>query len=119
MVISAAFELSMLSIFRNCGYLPMRTPILLFALMLSMSIVGDAVASEKTVALSVETMVCGPDPHNVKDALLKIMGVSNVQISLTDKTATVTFDDQKATVNALLTAMAGAGYAALAKDVVQ
>ena len=97
----------------------MRTPIFLFALTLSMPIVGDAVASEKTVALSVETMVCGPDPHNVKDALLKITGVETVQISLTDKTATVTFDDEKATVNTLLAAMAGAGYAALAKDVVQ
>jgi copper chaperone CopZ len=80
--------------------------------------VASAIAGEKTVSLLIATMVCGPDPHNVKNALTGIGGVSDVSISLADKTATVTFDDQKVSIDGLLTTMAGAGYTGLVKDAV-
>jgi periplasmic mercuric ion binding protein len=73
-------------------------------------------AAEKQVVIDVATMVCGPDPHNIKNTLAAHSGVSEVKISLADKTATVKFDDQKSTVDQMLSAMAGAGYASLIKQ---
>ena len=75
-----------------------------------------ALAADHTVTLDVSTMVCGPDPHNIKNTLAALTGVSSVQISLEQKTATVTFDDQKSTIDQMLSAMAGAGYASLVKN---
>jgi periplasmic mercuric ion binding protein len=72
-------------------------------------------AKEKRVVIDVATMVCGPDPHSIKSTLSSLAGVSEVKISLADKTATVKFDDEKSTVDQLLSAMAGAGYASLVK----
>jgi periplasmic mercuric ion binding protein len=72
-------------------------------------------ATEKLVVIDVATMVCGPDPHSIKSTLSSLAGVSEVKISLADKTATVKFDDEKSTVDQLLSAMAGAGYASLVK----
>ena len=72
-------------------------------------------ATEKVVVLDVATMVCGPDPHSIKSTLSSLTGVSEVKISLADKTATVKFDDQKSTIDQMLSAMAGAGFASLVK----
>ena len=73
-------------------------------------------AADRIVTLDVSTMVCGPDPHNIRNTLAGLDGVSSVQISLEQKTATVTFDDQKSSVDQMLSAMAGAGYASLVKN---
>ncbi len=75
-----------------------------------------AFAAEHNVTLDVSTMMCGADPHNIKNALSSLAGVSKVEIFLEQKTAIVTFDDQKSTVDQMLSAMAGAGYASLVKD---
>lgn len=72
-------------------------------------------ATEKLVVIDVATMVCGPDPHSIQSTLSSLAGVSEVKISLADKTATVKFDDQKSTIDQMLSAMAGAGYASLVK----
>jgi periplasmic mercuric ion binding protein len=77
--------------------------------------VSQVWATEKLVVLDVATMVCGPDPHSIKSTLSSLAGVSEVKISLADKTATVKFDDEKSSVDQLLSAMAGAGYASLVK----
>jgi periplasmic mercuric ion binding protein len=91
----------------------MRIQLISFWLLtLSMSPVW---ATEKLVVIDVATMVCGPDPHSIKSTLSSLAGVSEVKISLADKTATVKFDDEKSTVDQLLSAMAGAGYASLVK----
>ena len=42
-------------------------------------------AAERNVTLDVSTMVCGPDPHNIKNTLAALAGVKNVQISLEQK----------------------------------
>ena len=75
-----------------------------------------SLAAEHTVTLDVSTMMCGADPHNIKNALSSLAGVSKVEIYLQQKTAVVTFDDQKSTVDQMLSAMAGAGYASLVKS---
>jgi periplasmic mercuric ion binding protein len=77
--------------------------------------VSQVWATEKLVVLDVATMVCGPDPHSIKSTLSSLAGVSEVKISLADKTATVKFDDEKSSVDQMLSAMAGAGYASLVK----
>ena len=75
-----------------------------------------AIAAEHNVTLDVSTMMCGADPHNIKNALSSLAGVSKVEIYLQQKTAIVTFDDQKSTIDQMLSAMAGAGYASLVKS---
>jgi len=80
---------------------------------LSFAICDAVTAAPQSIALSVATMVCGPDPLNIKLALQAVPGVTDVQISLENKTAMVSFDNEKSSVDALLQAIAGAGYAAL------
>lgn len=75
-----------------------------------------ALAAERNVTLDVSAMMCGADPHNIKNALSSLAGVSKVEIFLQQKTAVVTFDDQKSSVDQMLSAMAGAGYASLVKS---
>ena len=71
-------------------------------------------AAGATISLSIESMTCGPDPHSIRAALEAVPGVSAVTIGLETRTATVTFDDEKLSVNQLLAAVGGAGHAALA-----
>ena len=61
-----------------------------------------ALASQKTVTLSVPGMTCSACPITVKAALKRVDGVSSVQVRYEERDATVTFDDEKteATTNA-------------------
>ncbi len=77
--------------------------------------IGAANAADQKIVIEVGTMVCGADPHNIKNSLAAISGVKQVDISLPDKTATITYDDQVSNANAMLVAIAGAGYAGLVK----
>ena len=92
----------------------MRLTLIMFAICLSFA--TNLWAAEKQIVIDVATMVCGPDPHNIKNTLAALTGVSDVKISLADKTATVKFDDQKSSIDQMLSAMAGAGYASLVKQ---
>lgn len=67
-------------------------------------------ADTKTVVLDVPTMYCEMCPITVKKAISKVAGVSGVEVSYEKKQAIVTFDDAKATVEALTKATANAGY---------
>lgn len=71
-----------------------------------------AIAAEQTVTLDVANMTCASCPYIVKKSLTAIPGVTKVSVSFEDKSATVTFDDQKASTNALIAATTGAGYPA-------
>ncbi len=73
---------------------------------------GHALALPQSVSIAVDTMTCGPDPHNIKAALQALPGVTDVMISLENKTATVSFDNDKSSPEAMLRAIAAAGYAA-------
>ena len=92
----------------------MRLTLIMFAICLSLA--TNLWAAEKQIVIDVATMVSGPDPHNIKNTLAALTGVSDVKISLVDKTATVKFDDQKTSIDQMLSAMAGAGYASLVKQ---
>ncbi|MCA8926589.1 MAG: cation transporter [Alphaproteobacteria bacterium] len=67
-------------------------------------------AAERTVILAVDNMYCAACPHIVSTSLYRIDGVAVVAISNADKTATVTFDDARASVADLIKATTDAGY---------
>jgi mercuric ion binding protein len=69
-----------------------------------------AFAETKTVTLSVPGMNCDLCPLTIRKAISKVPGVTSVEASYEKKQAVVTFDDSKASVEALLKATANAGY---------
>ena len=71
---------------------------------------GGALAGEKTVTLSVPGMYCASCPYIVKQSLAKVDGVGQVSASFETKTASVTYDDQKTDLAALIAATTQAGY---------
>jgi periplasmic mercuric ion binding protein len=80
----------------------------LLALVLS---AGVAFASPpQTATLAVENMTCGTCPIVVKKALERVPGVSATLVDFDKKTATVTFDPDKATTARLTQATAEAGF---------
>lgn len=73
-------------------------------------ILGPAFAGERTVTLAVENMTCATCPFIVKQTLVSVPGVIEVDVSLEDRIAIVTFDDAQTNVPALTAATAGNGY---------
>jgi periplasmic mercuric ion binding protein len=69
-----------------------------------------ALAGEKTVTLAVPGMYCAACPIIVKSSLQAVPGVEKVVVSLADKTAVVTFDDDKTAPPALIAATTKVGY---------
>jgi copper chaperone CopZ len=73
---------------------------------------GMAHAAEQTTVLHIEAMMCGADPHIVKDSLSKLKGVDRVTIVLDAKNVIVSFDNAEVSVADLMTASGAAGYPA-------
>jgi mercuric ion binding protein len=67
-------------------------------------------ATPKTVTLAVQNMTCKLCPITVRKSLEKVPGVSAVKVDFDKKTATVTYDADKAKPEALTQATANAGY---------
>ncbi len=76
---------------------------------------AQAFAETQTVTLSVPGMNCDLCPLTVKKAISKVPGVTSVAASYEKRQAVVTFDDSKATVEALTKATANAGYPSTVK----
>ena len=76
-----------------------------------------AYAVEKTVKLSVPGMTCGSCPYIVKSAISAVRGVTLVQTTLDDRSATVTFDDAVASVDAIIKSTKDVGYESLVMGV--
>lgn len=64
----------------------------------------------ETITLQVSGMSCGHCQMAVKKALQGVSGVSDAQVDLSRKNATVTYDPAKASVDDLKTAIVAAGY---------
>ena len=75
-----------------------------------------ALATVRTISLSVPGMNCEVCPITVRKALEKIPGVSKVNVSFEKKEANVTFDDVKTNIQALENATLAAGYKSTAKQ---
>ena len=73
-------------------------------------------AAPRTVTLFIPGMSCAACPITVKKALMKVDGVSKVDIDLEKREATVSFDDEKASVEALTKATTEAGYPSTVKE---
>ncbi len=69
-----------------------------------------ASAAERTVTLAVDNMYCDACPYIVKQSLARVPGVETVVVSYEQKSATVTYDDRKTTLDALTSATTQAGY---------
>jgi len=82
---------------------------LLIALLAALPLAALA-APPKTVTLTVQNMTCPLCPITVKKLLEKVAGVSAVQVDFDKKTATVTYDPDKAQTEALTKATTNAGY---------
>ena len=67
-------------------------------------------AAPRTVTLDVKNMTCALCPITVKKSLEKVSGVSAVKVDFDKKTATVTYDPDKAQPEALTEATTNAGY---------
>src|SRR6202167_2813770 len=67
-------------------------------------------APPQTATLVVETMTCRTCPIVVKKALENVPGVSSTAVDFDKKTATVTFDPDKATTARLTQATTEAGF---------
>lgn len=85
------------------SFLPMLGVALLAAMV-------PALAAERTVMLAIEHMTCELCPPIVKRSLSRVPGVAKAEVSARQKTATVVFDDQKTTIQALISATTDAGY---------
>jgi periplasmic mercuric ion binding protein len=67
-------------------------------------------ATPETVTLDVKNMTCELCPITVKKSLEKVSGVSVVKVNFDCKTATVTYDPDKAQPESLTRATTNAGY---------
>jgi mercuric ion binding protein len=92
----------------------MRAP-LIASFAVAMLVSALAHAGERTVTLAVENMYCAACPHIVSKSLDRVDGVVAVAVSNEDKTATVTFDDARASVADLIRATTDAGYPSKAR----
>ncbi|HBT33248.1 MAG TPA: mercury resistance system periplasmic binding protein MerP [Pusillimonas sp.] len=92
----------------------MRKLTVLFALATALS--SPAWAADKLVTLSIPGMTCGACPITVRTALNRIPGVEKIGIDEAHKLVSVTYDDSKTNVQALVEATKDAGYPSSAKQ---
>ena len=71
---------------------------------------GTSLAAERTVRLAVDGMWCAGCSYVVKKTLAGVRGVTEVDVSMADRSALVTFDGAKTEVAALTEATAGVGF---------
>ena len=92
----------------------MKKSLIATALFLFVSL--PALAAPQTVTLSVPGITCSACPITVKAALNRVEGVISVDVRYEERDATVTFDDEKTTVEALTQATTNAGYPSTLKQ---
>lgn len=83
--------------------------LLLSAFIAAAPLSGTAGASQ-TVTLDVKNMTCAACPITVKKAINQVPGVVNATVDYESRTAVVTFDASKVSVEAITKATAHAGY---------
>lgn len=88
----------------------MKNLVLGFVLGVAVFTASAAFAAEKTVKLSVPDMFCASCPYMVKQAISAVDGVKAVEATIDDRSATVTYDDAAATLEAIRKATADIGY---------
>mgnify|MGYP001081368048 CR=1 FL=1 len=82
---------------------------LLIAALVALPVAALA-ATTKTITLDVQNMTCPVCPITVRKSLEKVDGVGMVKVNSGTKTATVTYDPDKAQPEALIKATTNAGF---------
>ena len=83
--------------------------LLLSAFIAAAPLSGTAGASQ-TVTLEVKNMTCAACPITVKKAINQVPGVVSATVEYESRTAIVTYDSSKTSVEAITKATADAGY---------
>lgn len=89
---------------------------MLFASLALAAVIAPVWAATRTVTLAVPGMTCAACPITVKKSLLKVEGVSKVDVGFEKREAVVTYDDAKTSVQKLTKATEDAGYPSNAKQ---
>jgi len=71
---------------------------------------SPALSEEQTIKLSVPAMSCASCPYIVEGAVSQLDGVSSVEATMDDRSATVVFDDAVTSTDAILKATYNVGY---------
>lgn len=82
----------------------------LLILSLALLATGPVLAASQTVELAVDNMTCVTCAPLVQRTLERIEGVEAVSVSFREQAATVTFDDERTSVEALTGATRKAGF---------
>ncbi|SRR5713226_9033761 len=83
---------------------------LLAAVVATLALAAPAWASPQTVTLNVPGMTCPACPITIKKALMRVQGVSKVDVRFEKKQVVVNFDDAKTNTDALVKATTNAGF---------
>lgn len=73
---------------------------------------SSSFAGQKTAEISLPTVQCGMCAKTIEKALNKVDGVTNADVDIENKKATVTYDDSKTSLEQIESAITGAGYGA-------
>ncbi|MBO9378122.1 heavy metal transporter [Sphingomonas histidinilytica] len=88
---------------------------ILSASVLSPPAAAARTAATQTATFAIQNMTCALCPVTVKSAMERVRGVRSVRVDFDAKTATVVFDPQVATLQAIAAASTNAGYPATKK----
>ena len=69
-------------------------------------------AGEKTAEISLPTVQCGMCARTIEKALNKVEGVTNIDVDIENKKATITYDDSKTSLDTIEKTITSAGYGA-------
>ncbi|MFK5979104.1 MAG: mercury resistance system periplasmic binding protein MerP [Rhizobiaceae bacterium] len=76
----------------------------------SMLLSPALMAAEKTIKLSVPGMTCASCPYIVKGSIDMLDGIKNVEATMEDRSAIVTYDDTITNLEEITQATADVGY---------
>jgi mercuric ion binding protein len=88
----------------------MKKPVLLAAAFCGFWCSVMAIAAEQSVTLAVDNMSCVTCGPIVKKSLARVAGVKQVEVSMEQHQATVTFEDTQTKTEDLVAATTNAGY---------
>jgi mercuric ion binding protein len=94
----------------------MRLVTFLFASAIAFAASAPLAQSGRTVRLEVQNMTCAGCAIAVRTALGRLQGVTETKIDMDARTATVTFDPSKTTVDALTKATGAVGFPSKERD---
>ena len=90
----------------------MRLVWTILTLLLLASAMSPVSAAEQTVSFDVEKMTCATCPIAVRKAIQRVDGVKDVEVSLENKSAIVTFDPSVTTATEIGKASTDVGFPA-------